>query len=148
MVDLATVAIPACLTVVILFGAWALYVGRLNALVSKPDIDFYLTARNSQSASTIAWSFFSASVGAWVIFVPAAFCVDEVYGAGWLGLLSYSVFMGLPIMLIALTGSVIRKRYPTALSVGDFVRLRYGRSVEIYVAILVFVNTGIRIAVH
>jgi hypothetical protein len=145
----STLAIGVCIAVVICFGLWALYLSFLNHRVHKSadvsndeDVDFFITARNSQSASTIGWSLYAASVGAWVLFVPSAFCVDPIDGAGWLGLINYSVFSGLPILLIASTGKIIKEQHPSARSIGDFVSFRYGRGVEVYVSCLVFVNTG------
>jgi hypothetical protein len=82
MIELSDVAVPACLIVAVAFGAWALYIARIQSKISEQQIDFYLTARNSLSSSRIAWSFFSASVGAWVMIVPSQFSTEPVNGAG------------------------------------------------------------------
>ena len=118
----------------------------IESKLASKDIDFFLSARDSISTSRIAWSFFSASVGAWVLFVPSSFAVDPDTGAGWLGLITYAIFSALPILFIAFTGQIIKRRYPQVLSISDYVRMRFGRVVESYVALLVLTNSGLALA--
>ena len=133
---------------VLIFGSVALYYSQNIKKSQLVDTEFFLTARNSQSSLAIAWSFYSTTVGAWVLFVPSEYTTDPVYGAGILGLFWYSAFNGLPILLIAWLGSKLRDRYPTIMSIGDFAHLRYGRIMEIYVTLLVIFNLGVALSVE
>ena len=83
-----------------------------------------------------------------VLFVPSAFIVHPVTGAGWVGLLSYAFFCGMPIVLIAWMGSSIRQRHPKALSIGDFVFWRYGRVYEVYTTLLVVFAVGLALSIE
>jgi hypothetical protein len=57
-------------------------------------------------ALRIGWSFFAGAVGAWVISGPANYATY----AGLLGLFFYSFCSGLPFLMIAYAGDVIRVR--------------------------------------
>jgi amino acid permease len=74
------------------------------------------------------------------LFAPVAFTVDAKTGAGWLGLVSYSLFIGLPIILVAYLGTHIKERYPKVSSLGQFTRERFGPAVELLVTLLVIFN--------
>jgi amino acid permease len=74
------------------------------------------------------------------MFAPVAYTVDQEIGAGWLGLVSYSIFIGLPIILVAYLGNAIKCKYPRVSSLGQFARQRFGPSVEIFVTFLVIFN--------
>lgn len=57
----------------------------------------------------IAWSFFAGALGAWVISSPPSYVASGFgYGAGAIGLVFYSLSSGLPVIMIAFAGSVIR----------------------------------------
>ena len=83
-----------------------------------------------------------------VLFVPGGYVVHETLGAGWLGLICYAVFSGSPILLVAWLGSILRNRYPGAISIGDFARWRYGRVMEAYVTFLVIFFVGLALSVE
>lgn len=145
MNDLGKIALPLSFIVLLIFGGIALYYARQ---MKSNDTEFFLTARNSQTTAHIAWTFYSSTVGAWVLFVPAGYATDPVFGGGWLGLICYAVFSGAPILLVAWLGSKLRHRYPKALSIGDFARWRYGFLMEIYVTMLVIFFLGLALAVE
>ncbi len=64
------VALVLSIIVLLSFGGIALYYSTKIKNTSKDDdAEFFLTARNSQTAANIAWSFYSSTVGAWYIFV-------------------------------------------------------------------------------
>lgn len=69
-----------------------------------------------------------------------------VVNAGIVGLVFYSIACGFPLLLIAYVGCVVRNRYPHILSLGDFVRSRYGRVVQWYVSALLVFNMAIALA--
>ena len=62
MESLAIVALVLSIAVLLLFGSIALHYAKS---VQGKDTEFFLTARNSQSAAHIAWTFYSSTVGAW-----------------------------------------------------------------------------------
>lgn len=105
--------------------------------------EFFLTARSSVSTSQIAWSFYSTAIGSWVIYALPAFSCDEKYGAGVVGLIVYSLFAGLPLIIVSYAGDIIRDRYPNTISWGHFAQQRFGKATQVYVSILVMINMGI-----
>ena len=142
MDQLTAVTLGVCIPVIIIFGIIALWISKSKEIKDQ-SLEFFLAAKNSQSTSRIAWSFYAASVGAWVLFAPASFVVDPGYGAGWMGLLCYALFTGLAVIVVAYAGIFVRTRYPDALSIGHYARMRFGRGVEIYVTCLVLLNLSI-----
>ena len=79
-----TLTIAAALVAALLSFIWI----GLRARASNEDLDTYLTARNSQSASTLALSFLASGMGAWILFVPpeiAAFVGPVALGGYVLG---------------------------------------------------------------
>lgn len=62
-------------------------------------------------------------MGSWVLFGPPSFCLT----AGILGTITYALFTGLPILLVAVAGTFIQELAPEVISLGDFVRQRFGR---------------------
>ena len=77
------------------------------------------------------------------LFAPVAYTVDSQTGAGWLGLISYSLFIGLPLIMIAWMGGTIRSKFPHVLSLGQYARERFGPGVELFVTTLVFINLAV-----
>jgi Na+/proline symporter len=146
METLGVVSVAVCVPVILLFGGLALWIAKNSEHRLNKSTEFFLSARNTQSTARTAWSFYASSVGAWVLFGPAAFTVDSFYGAGIFGLVCYAVFAGLAVVVVAYSGSFIRQRYPNSLSIGHYAKMRYGRGMEIYVAILVLLNLSIAMA--
>ncbi|RKO83154.1 hypothetical protein BDK51DRAFT_33502, partial [Blyttiomyces helicus] len=96
--SLQTWSVTTCSLAVVLFGLVALLISwARRKRVGEDSTEFFLTARKSQGPWRIGWSFYAASVGAWVLFGPAQYAVDPEYGAGYIGLICYAVFSGLPI---------------------------------------------------
>jgi SSS family solute:Na+ symporter len=129
--DLSTWGVIICLPLVLIFGIVAI----LNArhIYQDYSIVFDLTARDTMDASLIGLSFLGTSVGAWVFFWPAVMIADPIEGAGALGLLSLSFsFLG-AILMFSWLGSLIREKYPDAISLGQFAEKRFGYSAQIFV---------------
>ena len=61
-----------------------------------------------QGTARITYSFFSSALGAWCITGPSQYAVY----VGIVGLASYSVSAGLPVLLLALSGAWIQVRWP------------------------------------
>jgi len=138
MVNVSTLAYAVCIPEVVLFGIVALVLTRrflrINPNSGSPD--FFLTARDSSPEWIIAWSYYASNVGSWVIFALPAYVVS----AGIVGLVAFAVSCGLPVLVVAHLGTVLRKKYPHIVSITDFARWRFGRAVQLYVAALMLLN--------
>ncbi|WP_370325574.1 sodium:solute symporter [Euzebya sp.] len=118
------------------FVALGLAVGR------DTDAETYTTARDSQGPVTLGLSFLAAGMGAWILFAP-----PEVGAAvGLVGLLGYAVGAAAPVALFAVLGSRIRRAVPRGHSLGEFVRLRYGRGFAAVVSVVSVAYMGIYVA--
>ena len=104
----------------------------LRARSANPDLDQYLTARNSQGALTLGLSFLASGMGAWILFAP-----PEV-GAfvGPIALAGYAVGAALPFLILAWCGPMIRARLPKGRSITDYAQDRYGSALRHWVSIL------------
>ncbi|KAK9858885.1 hypothetical protein WJX84_001389 [Apatococcus fuscideae] len=105
----------------------------------KQTQDFFLTARNSIGVWFIGWSFYAAVLGSWAVFSIPSYA----YTAGYMGLIFYSVFSGVPILIQAYLGIAIQKRLPMVTSFTDFVQRRFGTPVMMWVALIMMLNMGI-----
>ncbi|MDK3256740.1 sodium:solute symporter family transporter [Blastococcus capsensis] len=109
--------------VLLLFAAVGLAVGR------DRDLEEFAVARGTQGGGALGLSFFASGVGAWVLFAP-----PEV-GAqvGLAGVLGYAVAITLPLAALALVGRRLRALVPAGHNLVEFVRLRFGRGMHLYV---------------
>ncbi|KAG0233160.1 hypothetical protein B0O80DRAFT_4007 [Mortierella sp. GBAus27b] len=137
--SLVSVTYGLAVATIVGFGLGALILARRRQRVQKDDTEFFLTARHSVPEKTIAWSFYASGVGAWVIFSLPAYS----YTAGIIGLVAYAVSCGLPILIVANVGAVLHRKYPTVLSLGDFVQWRFGVIPMIIVTLVMLFNMGI-----
>ncbi len=102
----------------------------LRARSPGGDLDEYLTARNSQSASTLGFSFLASGLGAWILFAPpevGAF-VGPVAVAG------YAVGAALPFAVLAWCGPAIRRLMPQGRSITEYAQTRFGAGVRLWVS--------------
>ncbi|WP_192036274.1 sodium:solute symporter [Halomonas sp. YLGW01] len=107
--------------------------GALDEDVLEDDVlDDYVTARNSQTASTLGLSFLASGMGAWILFAP-----PEV-GAfvGPIALAGYALGAALPFVVLAACGPAIRRYLPEGRSIGEFAERRYGTGVRRYVSLI------------
>eukprot|EP00842_Homolaphlyctis_polyrhiza_P005649 jgi/Hompol1/6085/HPOL_000616-RA len=118
----ATAGIALGVIAILIFGAAAVFFSFWRTDQSKVSTEYFLTARNTQPLHRVAWSFFAAAMGAWTLYAPASFVAGPGFGAGIYGLLSYSIFTGLPLVVIAFMGGYIRKNVPHATSIASFGR--------------------------
>jgi Na+/proline symporter len=141
---------PISLAAVVLFGVFAIYLYVTSVKNKKISYtsEFFFTAKNSQPWYRVAWGFYACSVGAGVLYAVPGFVVDKDFGAGYLGLIIYALFSGLPFVIIAPMGSYIKKRFPEVLSIGSFAKWRFGRLFSTWVTIVVLFNLSIALAVE
>lgn len=87
------------------------------------SLDDYVTARNSQTATTLGFSFLASGMGAWILFAP-----PEI-GAfvGPVALLGYAVGSALPFLVLGLYGPRIRRALPAGRSIAEFAEACYGK---------------------
>lgn len=104
----------------------------LRARGPDGDLDQYLTARNSQSATTIGLSFLASGMGAWILFAP-----PEV-GAfvGPIALAGYALGSALPFLLLAWCGPALRQRMPRGRSIGEYAQQRFGGPLKHWVSVM------------
>lgn len=107
------------------------YLG-LRARWVDGSLDDYVTARNSQTASTLGLSFLASGMGAWILFAP-----PEI-GAfvGPLALAGYALGSALPFIVLGLYGPKIRRALPEGRSIGEFAEACYGLGVKRWVTLV------------
>lgn len=87
----------------------------------------------------IAWGFYAAAVGAWVVVSPPSYSP----WAGVIGCVMYAVSTGLPLVMVAYCGTVIQRKVPHVLSLTDYVGWRYGYAAQSYIVLFVCFNMGV-----
>ncbi|UYG02955.1 sodium:solute symporter [Halomonas sp. LR3S48] len=104
----------------------------LRARRADGPLDDYVTARNSQSASTLGLSFLASGMGAWILFAP-----PEI-GAfvGPVALAGYAIGSALPFIVLGLYGPAIRRHLPEGRSIGEFAEACYGAGVRRWVSLV------------
>lgn len=98
----------------------------LRARTRQTDLDDYITARNSQSALTLALSFVASGLGAWILFVP-----PEI-GAfvGPIALAGYALAAALPFLVLIWFGPAIRQGMPAGRSLAEYAQQRFGAAMR------------------
>ena len=71
----------------------------------------FLTARGTQPALLIAFSFYAGTMGSWAVTATPNFAVS----AGFIGLVMMSISNGLPIIMVAQLGHRVVKIMPDAM---------------------------------
>lgn len=94
--------------------------------------DFWYSARRSQGWVSLGLSFFASSMGAWVLFAAPEVGILS----GWWGTLGYALASSLPFAVLAVLGPRIHERFPEGFCLTDWVRQRFGRPVQVYVALI------------
>ena len=114
----------AAVAAVLLLFAWVgLAVGR------DRDLEEFAVARGTQGGRALGLSFFVSGVGAWVLFAPP----EVGASVGLAGVLGYAVAITLPLAALVLVGRRLREVVPAGHNLVEFVRLRFGRVMHLYV---------------
>ncbi|MCC5881753.1 MAG: sodium:solute symporter [Halomonas sp.] len=115
-------------------GAALLCFAFLGLRARRADglLDDYVTARNSQPATSLGLSFLASGMGAWILFAP-----PEI-GAfvGPLALAGYAIGSALPFIVLGLYGPAIRRHLPEGRSIGEFAEACYGAGVRRWVSLV------------
>ena len=108
------------------------YVGYTAAADRKMDSDAYLSARGSQSWQRIGLSLFASGMGIWILFGPS----EVGYYGGFWDVVGYALSSATPFMLLAYVGPLIREKLPHGVTLADYVSMRLGRPMQVYVGLI------------
>jgi Na+/proline symporter len=108
------------------------YVGFQATKVKELDSDEFLSARGSQDRLRIGLSLFASGMGIWVLFGPS----EVGYYGGFWDVTGYAVSAATPFLLLAYVGPMIRERLPEGVTLADYVRMRLGRPMQVYVGLI------------
>ena len=122
------------LSYVLLLGTLAFfgYVGYTAAAERKMDSDTYMSARGSQSWQRIGLSLFASGMGIWILFGPS----EVGYYGGFWDVVGYALSSATPFMLLAYVGPLIREKLPYGVTLADYVSMRLGRPMQVYVGLI------------
>ena len=102
--DLTIAACATSIPLLFFFAFFAMYSSYKDSKTS--NLNKFLAAHNSQPLSRVVYSLISTSLGAWVIFLPASYCLI----AGYIGLINYAISAGITIIIPSLFGPIIQRR--------------------------------------
>ena len=108
------------------------YIGYQAATEKELDADEYLSARGTQSWLRIGLSLFASGMGIWILFGPS----EVGYWGGFWDVVGYAVSASTPFLLLAYVGPMVREKLPDGVTLADYVRMRIGRPMQIYVGII------------
>ena len=108
------------------------YIGYQAATEKELDADEYLSARGSQDWLRIGLSLFASGMGIWILFGPS----EVGYYGGFWDVVGYAVSASTPFLLLAYVGPMIRDKLPDGVTLADYVRMRIGRPMQIYVGLI------------
>ena len=118
----------------LLFATLAIFgwIGYQAGVKNDLNEDEYLSARGSQDWLRIGLSLFASGMGIWILFGPSEF---GYYGGFW-DVVGYAVSAATPFLLLAYVGPMIRERLPSGVTLADYVRIRLGRPMQVYVGLI------------
>ena len=108
------------------------YIGYQAATAKELEADEYLSARGSQNWLRIGLSLFASGMGIWILFGPS----EVGYYGGFWDVVGYAVSAATPFLLLAYVGPMIRRRLPSGVTLADYVRMRLGRPMQVYVGLI------------
>ena len=71
-------------------------------------------------------------MGIWILFGPS----EVGYYGGFWDVVGYAVSAATPFLLLAYVGPMIRERLPSGVTLADYVRIRLGRPMQVYVGLI------------
>ena len=108
------------------------YIGYQASTAKEIEADEYLSARGTQGWLRIGLSLFASGMGIWILFGPSE---NGYYGGFW-DVVGYAVSAATPFLLLAYVGPMIRERLPSGVTLADYVRIRLGRPMQVYVGLI------------
>ena len=118
----------------LLFATLAIFgwIGYQAGVKNDLNEDESLSARGSQDWLRIGLSLFASGMGIWILFGPSE---GGYYGGFW-DVVGYAVSAATPFLLLAYVGPMIRERLPSGVTLADYVRIRLGRPMQVYVGLI------------
>ena len=118
----------------LLFATLAIFgwIGYQAGVKNDLNEDEYLSARGSQDWLRIGLSLFASGMGIWILFGPS----EVGYYGGFWDVVGYAVSAATPFLLLAYVGPMIRDRLPLGVTLADYVRIRLGRPMQVYVGLI------------
>ncbi|KAF1323246.1 hypothetical protein FI667_g10752, partial [Globisporangium splendens] len=113
----------------VVVAAYAIIVSRAMEVNSLKN---FLSAKNSQTAFRLAWCFFSAGMGSWTLF---SFPEIGVLAGSW-GVIGYTLSGVLGMLVLGWVGPYTRAMLGNGVTLTDWVNNRFGRVMQIYVALI------------
>lgn len=110
-------------------ATYALYVSWRSG---PETVKTFFSAKNSQGALALAWCFFASGMGSWTLFT---FPDIGVIGGSW-GVIGYTLSGCLGMLVLGVVGPYTRSILGDGVTLADYLKNRYGRVMQIYVAIL------------
>ncbi len=108
------------------------YIGYQASTAKEIEADEYLSARGTQDWLRIGLSLFASGMGIWILFGPS----EVGYYGGFWDVVGYAVSAATPFLLLAYVGPMIRERLPSGVTLADYVRIRLGRPMQVYVGLI------------
>lgn len=97
--------------------------------------DFFLSARNSATATQIALSIFASGMGAWVLYAPTELGANPAIS--WIGVIGYACASASPAAISYFLGPIIKARCTeSSFSFTDFGLERYGRLMQVVIGLM------------
>ncbi len=106
--------------------------GVLHSRRKRIDLETFVANRNSTGTGFAVASLVASIAGAWILFSPA----ETGTWAGITGVIGYGIGQGMPILVLIVFGSRLRKIMPRGYSLSGFIHRRYGSVMGRFVAIL------------
>ena len=108
------------------------YIGYQAATEKELEADEYLSARGTQNWLRIGLSLFASGMGIWLLFGPS----EVGYYGGFWEVLGYAISASTPFLLLAYVGPKVRAQLPEGVTLADYVRIRLGLPMQIYVGVI------------
>ena len=108
------------------------YIGYQASNAKEIGVDEYLSARGSQGWVRIGLSLFASGMGIWILFGPS----EVGYYGGFWDVTGYAVSAATPFLLLAYVGPMVRERLPSGVTLADYVSIRLGRKMQLYVGMI------------
>jgi Na+/proline symporter len=124
-----TVALAATVATLAVFTVAGLWYAR-GRVGSVEDL---LTARNSTGTAMTTATLIASTMGAWILFSPAE--AGAAFG-GLPAILGYAIGSAIPLLLFIPVGARIRELMPTGHSLTEFVLVRFGPVMYVFVLVV------------
>lgn len=103
------------------------------------NVEGFALAHRGESGRSIGWSFLASGLGAWLLAAPPEIGATS----GLVGVAGYVVGVALPLVALVVLGRRVRALLPQGRSLADFARHRYGRAMQLTVAVITLFYMGV-----